>query len=418
MPKLFSLLIFCMISSAHAQQTDTLFLEKLLKDHPDYFAGILAHPQKNEVQILYTQIDRDAQNKPHFRTFSYRLNPEHYFYPASTVKLPTAIFALEKINDLHIAGLDKHTAMYTDSAFAGQTRVNADSTAANGQPSVAHYIRKILLTSDNDAFNRLFEFVDRAEINAKLRKYGCADSRILNRLAIGDAGETTRHTNPVHFVQNGKTIYTKPAAYDAKDYPLALTNLRMGKGYLDSADRYVDKPFDLSGKNAFPLGDQQNILKKLLFPESFPAAERFHLTEDDYRFFYQCMMMYPPESLHPKYDAKEFYPTYAKYLYYGSDSTAVPDPHIFSLNKYGDSYGFNIDNAYIIDTGNKVEFLLAAVVQSNEDGIYNDNKYEYETVCKPFLKNLGRVIYAYELKRKKKHLPDLSRFINAKKPAH
>jgi len=57
-----------------------------------------------------------------------------------------------------------------------------------------------------------------------------------------------------------------------------------------------------------------------------------------------------------------------------------------------------------------VEFILTAVVQSNEDGIYNDDKYEYATVCLPFMKNLGQVIYQYELERKKGNVPDLSKF--------
>ena len=40
-----------------------LFLADLLKKHPDLFKAILEHPQKNQVQILYTQIDRDKDNK-------------------------------------------------------------------------------------------------------------------------------------------------------------------------------------------------------------------------------------------------------------------------------------------------------------------------------------------------------------------
>jgi hypothetical protein len=76
----------------------------------------------------------------------------------------------------------------------------------------------------------------------------------------------------------------------------------------------------------------------------------------------------------------------------------------------GDSYGYDIDNAYIVNFKNKVEFMLTAVIQSNEDGILNDNKYEYSTVCLPFMKNLGQVIYQYELKRVKKYLPDLTKF--------
>ncbi len=114
----FVFLLMMLNYAASAQQTDALFLKNLLLSHPELFSHILNHPTHNEVQILYTQIDRDENNKPHFTSYSYRLNANHYFYPASTVKLPTAIFALEKLNELNIRGLDKKTTMKTDSSFA------------------------------------------------------------------------------------------------------------------------------------------------------------------------------------------------------------------------------------------------------------------------------------------------------------
>ncbi len=399
-----------MALSAHAQQPDTVFLKKLLEAHPELFAGILKHPTQNEVQILYTQIDRDAKNQPHFTQYSYRLNANRYFYPASTVKLPTAIFALEKINELKVSGLSRKTIMLTDSAFAGQTKVTKDTSSANGLPSLENYIKKILLTSDNDAYNRVYEFVDRGEINRKLKKYGLNNTRIIGRLAVGDAGESTKHTNPIRFEQDGKTVYLKPAAYDASEYPMHLGYMVQGKGYLDSHDKLVNEPFSFTEKNVYTIADQQMVLRSLLFPSAFPKEQRFNLTDDDYQFIYRYMSMYPTESAHPGYKRPEYYPAYCKFLFYGSDTAAVINPDIRIFNKIGDSYGYDIDNAYIVDFKHKVEFMLTAVVQSNEDGIYNDNKYEYATVCLPFMKNLGQVIYQHELERKKKHLPDLSRF--------
>ena len=129
---------------ASAQEVDTVFLKNLIKSHRELFDHILNHPTHNEVQILYTQIDRDEHNVPHFKSYSYRLNPKHYFYPASTVKLPTAIFALEKLNELKIRGLSKISTMITDSAFEGQTKVTKDTSAKNGLPSIEQYIKKIL----------------------------------------------------------------------------------------------------------------------------------------------------------------------------------------------------------------------------------------------------------------------------------
>lgn len=400
--------IFCLVSMA--QQPDTVFLKTLLESHRDLFEHILNHPTHNEVQILYTRIDRDENNVPHFRSYSYRLNANHYFYPASTVKLPTAIFALEKLNELNIKGFDRYATMITDSAFAGQTKVTKDSTSKNGLPSMDNYIKKILLVSDNDAYNRLYEFVGREEINQKLKKYKLKGTRIIGRLAIGDKGETTKHTNPINFYNGRKLVYQKPALYDTNEYPMHPENMIQGKGYLDNHDQLVMQPFDFSNNNIYPLADQQMVLKRLLFPETFPKEQQYNLTDEQYRFIYHYMSMWPTESRHPTYSPPEYYPAYCKWLFYGGDSLAVIQPHIRIFNKIGDSYGYDIDNAYIVDYKNKVEFMLSAVVQSNDDGIYNDNKYEYKTVCLPFMKNLGQIIYQYELKREKKYLPDLRKF--------
>lgn len=406
-------LLFCLLSlysvQAMAQETDTTFIKELMERKPELFAQILNHPNKNEVQIMYTQVNRDRNNKPIFKSYSYNLNAAHYFYPASTVKLAGIIFALEKVNELKSKGMHANLTMITDSSFKGQTKVSNDLTAENGKPSVAHYIKKVLLTSDNDAFNRLFEFIGRAEINAKLKKYGLTDSRILNRLAIGDAGEESKNTNAIHFYSGDKLVYTQPAQYDPKDYPLNLTNLIVGIGYMDSNEKLVNKPYSFENKNVFTISDQQSLMLRLIAPEAYPVNERFNLTADDYKLIYLYMSMLPTESEYPKYDTKEFWPTYAKMLYYGREKDALINPNIRIFNKYGDSYGFIIDNSYFVDFKNNVEFFLSAVVQSNEDGIYNDGKYEYTTICYPFMKNLGQEIYKYEVNRKKTNLPNLDK---------
>ena len=120
------------------------------------------------------------------------------------------------------------------------------------------------------------------------------------------------------------------------------------------------------------------------------------------------MSKYPNESTSPKYSLPDYYPAYCKFLFYGADDKKTIDPNIRIFNKVGDAYGQMIDVAYIADFKNKIEFFISAVIYCNSDGILNDDKYDYDTIGKPFMKNLGKVIYDYEMKRTYKIRPDLS----------
>lgn len=381
----------------------------LLRKHPGYFGSILADPEKYRVQIIYTQINRDAQNLPHFETFTYRLNPAEYFYPASTVKLPAALLALEKLNTLRIPGLTKDTPLRIDSAYHQQTRVLTDSTAANRLPSIAQYIKKLFLVSDNDAYNRLYEFLGQQALNENLHRKGYRQVRLLHRLSVGDGGEHARYTNPLAFYQGEQTLYQQPLVFNTQPYTNPLKATSLGVGYYDANNQLINRPMNFSDRNYISLETLHEILKAVIFPEAIPPARRFGLTREDYDFVLKYMSMKPRESASPKYDTVTYYDTYAKFFMFGNRRKTMP-PEIRIFNKIGNAYGFMIDNAYVVDFEHRVEFLLSAVVLGNEDGIFNDDQYEYETVGYPFLANLGQVIYHHELRRPKKHLPDLSRF--------
>jgi hypothetical protein len=91
-------------------------------------------------------------------------------------------------------------------------------------------------------------------------------------------------------------------------------------------------------------------------------------------------------------------------MFMGAEKGPIPS-NIKIFNKVGDAYGFLLDISYIVDPVNKVEFMLSGVIYCNNDGIINDSKYDYDNIGYPFYKNLGHLIYDYELKRKKDYLP-------------
>lgn len=405
---------FIMIKfSSRAQENNPL--KFILENNPNLFKDILNDPNKKEIQIIYTQIDRDIRNKAHFITYKYNVDDKHYFYPASTIKLPVAIFALEKLNQIDLNGVNKNTSLKIISNLNEETEVFEDKSTLNGKPSIANYIKKILLVSDNDAFNRLYEFVDRSTINKKLKYYGFKHSKVMTRLAVGDTEETARSTNSFEFYnEEGKILYKKQPSYDRFNYPMKLDNLLQGEGYLDKNGDLIAKPIDFTDKNVFQLSDQHELMKRLFFPESFSSKKRFFLTQNDYDFLYTYMSKFPTESKIPIYTAPDYYPAYCKFLFYGADKNEYINPNVRIFNKVGDAYGYAIDNAYFIDYQTKVEFILSAVIQSNNDQIYNDDKYEYEDICFPFLKNLGQKVYEHELKREKKYLPKLDKMLKYK----
>jgi len=156
------------------------------------------------------------------------------------------------------------------------------------------------------------------------------------------------------------------------------------------------------------LQNLHDILKTVLFPESVPVAQRFDLTADDYAFLYKYMSMTPKASDYPKYDKPD---GYVKFFMFGGDALTIPD-HIKIFNKVGDAYGYLTDVAYVMDTKNKVEFMVAATIHVNDNRIYNDGVYEYEEVGFPFFRDLGNLIYARELARDRTHIPKFGRLNN------
>lgn len=399
MPKY--LFLFLISMSTFAQKPANL-LEQLLLSNPDKFKKLTDNPEKYRLQILYTQIDRDAKNKPTLTTYAYRSDSNEYFYPASTVKLAASVLALEKLNALKI---DKSTTFQTLKNRPSQLEITTDSSAKSGLPSVEHYIKKILLVSDNEAYNRLYEFLGQRPFNETMRNKGFHGVRLTHRLQTPLPRLENQFTNPIQFLDiSGKIIYQQSEAFNDKPYS-ASKPILLGKGTMNDMGVVEDKPLDFSLKNAYPLQAQHEFLKRLLLPEAFPAKDRFLLSKDDYAFLYRYMSMYPTESKDPVY-SNEF-ATYCKFLYYGSEKNAVLNPSIRIFNKVGDAYGFLLDNAYVVDFDKKIEFIVTAVLLCNEDEIFNDERYDYDTIGFPFYKNLGQVIYDFEAKRPKKHLPNL-----------
>jgi len=396
-----------MMKHVDLSNPDTTFLADLLNGYPAYFGQLLAQPDAYKLEIWYTKIDRDAQNRPSFTHYAYRPFAQ-YTYPASTVKLPAAVLALEKLNELRIPDLDLHAPMFTEGLRVAEKPVYTDPTARSGKPSIAQYIRKILLVSDNDAHNRLYEWLGQEYFNKRLNQLGFTQAQMTHRLSIALTDAENQSTNPVFFHDKaGKVIYRQPVQLSS--FQFEQRHDFIGKAYYNGSE-LIQKPMDFSRKNRWPISYAHQLTQWLLFPESQPQQQRLQLTASDYAFLHKYMGMQPAESKYPAYDSAHYWPTYVKFLLAGSKPGPWPLPGVRIFNKVGNAYGHLLDAAYVADFENRVEFLLSATIYCNADGVLNDDKYDYDSVGFPFMQRLGEVIYEFEKKRPRTHRPDLSAF--------
>jgi hypothetical protein len=295
--------------------------------------------------------------------------------------------------------------MLIDCAGPGRHPETRDSTSPTGYPSIAQYIKRAFLVSDNDAYNRMYEFVGQQTINEALHRKGYRDVRIIRQF-LPLTAEENRHTPAVLFSgDSGRILYRQPPAWNRDSFDFSHQIL-LGKGHWDARDSLIHAPMDFTRQNNVSLEDLQQMLQSVLFPRSVPRPQRFRLTADDYRFLYRYLSQYPGETRYPKYDSSVYYDSYVKFFFRGEK---IP-PYVRVFNKVGWSYGFLTDVSFIADFKHRVAFMLSCVVYVNSDGILNDNRYDYDSVGYPFFRAVGRDIYRYELSRPRKHPVRLDRF--------
>lgn len=246
--------------------------------------------------------------------------------------------------------------------------------------------------SDNEAYNRLFDFLGPVHINSKMREKGLAPVRISQKLSVFSLDSLTRQMifNP------GKGQYKLPVMPIRPPDPLDIYDIEKGRAYIKNGEK-IEGPFSFAYKNYFPLETQHNLMKRLFFPANFEQTETFNIDLADMEFLKNAMSSVPKDL---GYDEAKYHDSYGKFFLYGDSKTAIPK-HLKIYNKVGYAYGTLTETAYIVDEKNGVEFLLSATLLVNENQIFNDDEYEYGSMGIPFLAELGRQIYQQELAAKK-----------------
>lgn len=352
-------------------QSNRAWIKFLKKD--ELLHKILDQQKTYQVQILMSEWEDQAHTR--LRQYSWKQDDDKYFYPASTVKLPMAVIALEKANELGIGINEKAIFVSNHPEYPSF----GEDSITYSESTLGKFIEKIFLVSDNDAFNRLYDFTGRAYFNQRMKALGFDYTEVLHRLSVSlpDA------------VQNDYPKITFEQGVDVKN-ETETTPIRpalpLGKAYMKNGE-LVSEAMDFGRKNVFSLGDQQKFIQLLFYPQLFPEENQLKITPEQRTFLQKYMGMYLSESEDGHYDKE--WDAYGKYFIYGAQKGKA-DKNLRIYNKIGGAYGFLIDNALIRDQVSGKEFFLSAIIYVNKNQTFNDDTYEYDDLGYPFFAALGR----------------------------
>ena len=363
----FLLLLLLVLSCSEDSQIDPLKAALVSDALP--IKRVMDSADRYEIQVKLTTVSRE-RDSIRLKDFQFQLNDSMYFYPASTVKLPVSILALESLQ--HDDRLDLDTPFFVegDSAF---TTFRED-------------IRDIFAVSGNDTYNRLFEYLGKDAINQRLAQNNLGPIRISHRLSTADAFELT--TRSLIVQTSDSTLWSSSPIINSPIVPFDMLRIRKGIGYRNG-EEIVMEPMDFSERNYLPISSLHEIMKRLFFPELFSESERFDLDESHLGFLKESMALFPRDV---NYTDEEYYDSYGKFFIYGDSKDPIPD-HMTIYNKVGYAYGYLTDSAYIVDSKNELDFIISATIHVNHNQIFNDDQYEYDEVGIPFLAELGRQIH-------------------------
>ncbi|MDR0559985.1 MAG: serine hydrolase [Prevotellaceae bacterium] len=389
----------------------------------NHFLHDILSSKNYDVQIIYTKIER-KNGKIKFKDYHHNVGGR-YFYPSTTVFLPAAVLALEKINRIAATGCDVDTKrnIRIDSDISNKTILYIDSTYENHYANYSEIIKRMLVLNDKNSFNYCYDLLNQKFFNERFHELGYANTWFLHKFN-NEQPEKSRHSNSVTFFKTNVpsyfidlvfqkrqnttmpflSVYINNAENNPDDYYSIQKNLPLGKGYIKN-DSLVREPMDFKKMNKYSIEDMHNFLKSLIFPDS--QTRKLNLKESDYNLIYRYLSMFPSEVRYPKHSREQYPDGFKRYIL----KDRIGDPSIKIFGNSGKDFGFLIDNAYVIDKQNGIDFLLTVVIKCNRENIFGENYYEYEKIGEPFIREVSKIIYEYEISSRK-NFTDFTDFLN------
>ena len=388
--------LFVVFHIAIAQSNVFSFQKNIFEKMPVEYLNAVKDSNLFKTQIIYTEILRDGNQSIVFQDHFWG-DTSYAFYPASTVKLPTAIFVLEKLRTFYTPlesllkieennclihknyapifyrkkkeGLSDIAKLY-DVSKDKIKLINQNTYKINCSrlESFDDILSKMLIYSNNAAFNKMYDFVGQLYYQKRLKELQI-NATIRNRLYICEDQSTTPAFSIFDSVTN-KVLYKQSKEKNNVVYP--------------------ENP----QKNQIPIASLQEILKRLIFPETFADSLRYNLEKTDYEVLKEYIKMRPQD--HTCFRDSEYITqseNMTNYLLVGFKNN-ISKNEVEIYNIVGRAYGYLIDCAYIKDKKYNKDFFLTCMIDTKD----KNGNYGYEWGM-PFFDYLGKAILNFERKK-------------------
>lgn len=382
-------LTFCLISAlSHGQNINwdsllrsTPALEKVYQDYSKYQLEIIVDITTEKNGII-------ARNQQVFQPL-----PNTYFYPASLVKLPTSIFACEKVNALKKENLTIHTPLRIEANGPCQKPLDKDNFNENGLPSLGGFIRKALTVSDNTAYSRLYEWVGPYYYVKRFKELNMSTA-VIRKKFDGCTVEESRCVNAITFYDDKAVIYKQSSECYNENYPRPMPEMGIGKKHKEGK-KIIATPKDFSNNNCLLMKDVHELMIALCAPEQ--SSIKLNLTDEQRQWMQESMRLSPAQLHRIWKEDPRFHAHYYNFFIYG-DKSEIEYPHLEITNIVGLAYGYTAETAMIKDNQGNTFFISAKLYTNNSD-LAGSGEYPYTRVAMPFMRDLGLAVHQWVVSR-------------------
>lgn len=398
MKKLVFLMIMLMFACSEIFAQDIVpvkddLLDKLLKNKNSLLNKVLDNPSKYQFQLIYVRVMKDEKGNIRFEKRDL-FQDKYYFNPASLIKFPLAVAALEKLSALKDSGVDLNTTINMHTCSCDYD--TDDYVKNNSNPCFGQFIREMMIMSDNDAYNLFFDFMGKDRFNNRMQELGYKNIIMRKHFTSRCTDEENNIGGGIGFSSQGQTLLRFPCDTSKKVFATdSSMPVKAGTSFLENG-WVISGEKDFSNGNYVRLSEVTDLMIQLFFPNNV-SKPKLQMDEQYKEFLLEAMSDYP-RNLKGYTINTEKKPDNL-YKYFISEDKLGEDIHIY--NKVGQSSGFISDVTYVRDNKNDISFFLSASMLAKKSPVINDGNYNYSDLGFPVFRKIFEEIYEYELSASK-----------------